>query len=174
MLKEIAPATRRVAFVYHPAASPNVEFLEAAEAASPSLRLQLTAIPATSLTEIERLITVFATAGSHGAIAVAPHAVTLAAANPITRLAAEYRLPAIYGDRHFMRSGGLMCFGINVPDQLRRAGAYIDLILKGAKPAELPVQLPTKYDMVINMRTARALGLTVPPSLLARADDLIE
>ena len=174
MLKEIAPATRRIGFVYHPAASPNVEFLKAAEAASPSLRLEVTAIPATGLTEIERLITAFATAGSGGAIAVAPHAVTLGAGSLITRLAAEYRLPGIYGDRHFMRTGGLMCFGINVPDQLRRAGAYVDLILKGAKPAELPVQLPTKYDMVINMKTARALDLTVPPSLLARADDLIE
>jgi putative ABC transport system substrate-binding protein len=174
MLKEIAPTTKRIGFVYHPAASPNRQFLEAAEASSPSLGLDLTAIPVTSVMEVETLVTAFAKAGSDGAIAVSPHALTLGAGNLITRLAADYSLPAIYGDRHFMRSGGLMCFGINMPDQLRRAGAYVDLILKGAKPAQLPVQLPTRYDMVINMKTAKVLGLTVPPSLLARADELIE
>jgi putative ABC transport system substrate-binding protein len=174
MLKEISPRARRVGFVYHPAASPHVQFLKAAETAAPSLGLQLAAIPVTSVEEIAHLITAFATADTDGAIAVAPHALTLGGGHLITRLAAQHRLPGIYGDRHFMRSGGLMCFGINMPDQLRRAGVYIDLILKGATPAQLPIQLPTKYDMVINMKTARALGLTVPPSLLARADELIE
>jgi putative ABC transport system substrate-binding protein len=174
MLKEIAPETKQVGFVYHPAASPHRQFWKAAEASSPSLGLGLTAIPVTNVTDIETLITAFATAGGERAIAVAPHALTLGAASLITQLAAEHEMPGIYGDRHFMRSGGLMCFGINMPDQLRRAGAYVDLILKGAKPAELPVQLPTKYDMVINMNTAKTLHLTVPPSLLARADELIE
>ena len=174
MLKEIAPTTKRIGFVYHPAASPHRQFLKAAEASSPSLGLGLTAIPVTKVLEIETLITAFAKAGPDSAIAVAPHALTLGAGNLITQLAADHRLPAIYGDRHFMRSGGLMCFGINMPDQLRRAGAYVDLILKGAKPAQLPIQLPTRYDMVINTKTAKVLGLTVPPSLLARADELIE
>ena len=172
--KEIAPQTERIGFVYHPAASPHIEFLNVAEAASPSLGLRLTAIPVTSVAEIERLIGKFGEAGANGAIVVAPHALTLGAAPVITRLAAHYRLPGVYGDRHFMRSGGLMCFGINLPDQLRRSGAYIDLILKGAQPARLPVQLPTKYDMVINMKTAKSLELAVPSSLLARADEVIE
>ena len=172
--KEIAPRIERVGFVYHPAASPHVEFLRVAEASSPALGLRLTAIPVTSVAEIEHLIPEFAEAGANGAIVVAPHALTLGAAPVITRLAAHYRLPGIYGDRHFMRSGGLMCFGINLPDQLRRSGSYIDLILKGASPARLPVQLPTKYDMVINMQTAQSLALTVPSSLLARADEIIE
>ena len=174
MLKEIAPATKRIGFVYHPAASPHRQFWKAAEESSPAVGLGLTAIPVTSVMEIETLITAFAKAGSDRGIAVAPHALTLGAGNLITQLAADHRLPAIYGDRHFMRSGGLMCFGINMPDQLRRAGAYVDLILKGATPARLPVQLPTRYDMVINVKTAKVLGLTVPPSLLARADELIE
>jgi ABC-type uncharacterized transport system substrate-binding protein len=174
MLKEISPTTNRVGFVYHPAASPHVQFFNAGQAAAPSLGLQVVAIPVTSVADTESLITAFATGGAPGGIVVAPHALTLGSGQLITRLAAQYRLPAIYGDRHFMRSGGLMCFGINLPDQLRRAGGYVDLILKGASPAQLPVQLPTKYDMVINMRTAKTLGLTVPPSLLARADDLIE
>lgn len=174
IVKEIAPQTARIGFVYHPTASPHVEFLKVAEAASPSMGLTLTAIPVTSVAEIEDRVTAFATSGSRGAIVVAPHALTLGAAPLITRLADKYRLPGIYGDRHFMRSGGLMCFGINLPDQLRRAGAYIDLILKGAHPSRLPVQLPTKYDMVINLSTAKSLGLTVPPSLLARTDEVIE
>lgn len=172
--KEIAPQTERIGFVYHPSASPHREFLKVAEVASPSFGLRLTAIPVTNVAEIERLIREFAEAGTNGAIVVAPHALTLGAAPIITRLAAHYRLPGVYGDRHFMRSGGLMCFGINLPDQLRRSGAYIDLILKGALPARLPVQLPTKYDMVINMKTAKSLALDVPSSLLARADEIIE
>lgn len=131
MLIEIAPTTKRIGFVYHPAASPHRQFLKAAEASSPSLGLGLTAIPVTAVTEIETLITAFAKAGSDSAIAVAPHALTLGAGNLITQLAADHRLPAIYGDRHFMRSGGLMCFGINMPDQLRRAGAYV----REARPA---------------------------------------
>lgn len=174
IVKEIAPRTTRVGFVYHPAASPHLQFLRVAEAESPALGLALTALPVTSLAEVERSITTFAQAGANGAIIVAPHALTLGAAPLITRLAASHGLPGVYGDRHFMRSGGLMCFGINLPDQLRRSGAYIDLILKGADPARLPVQLPTKYDMVINLQSAKSLGLTVPSSLLARADEVIE
>jgi putative tryptophan/tyrosine transport system substrate-binding protein len=156
MLKEIAPGTKRVGFVYHPAASPHRQFLNAAEASSPALGLGLTAIPVTNVSDVKTLITAFATAGGERNCRCA------ACADPRSpSLAAEYQMPGIYGDRHFMRSGGLMCFGINMPDQLRRAGAYVDLILKGAKPAELPVQLPTKYDMVINMNTAKTLRLTL-------------
>jgi ABC-type uncharacterized transport system substrate-binding protein len=93
---------------------------------------------------------------------------------PIITLAARYKLPAIYFERTFVTAGGLISYGANLRDQYRRAADYVDRILKGEKPAELPVQAPTKYDMIINLKTAKALGLTVPPSLLARADEVIE
>ena len=92
----------------------------------------------------------------------------------IVGLAMRHQLPGVYGDRSFAESGGLISFGINMADQLRRVATYVDVILKGAKPAELPVQLPTKYEMLVNLKTATALGLTVPPSVLARADEVIE
>ncbi len=174
MLKEIAPTTKRVGFIHHPAASPHVEFLNAATAAAPTFGFQLTSVPVTSAAEIQNHVSAFGRAGPHGGIVVAPHALTLGSGALLTALAAQHQLPAIYGDRHFMRAGGLMCFGINMADQLQRAGAYVDRILKGQKPARLPVQLPTKYDMVINVRTARSLGLSVPPMLLARADEVLE
>jgi len=174
ILKEISPATKRVGFVHHPAATPHVEFLNAAAAAAPSFGFQLTSIPVTSAAEIQDRVSAFGLAGPHAGIVVAPHALTLGSGALLTTLAATHQMPAIYGDRHFMRAGGLMCFGINLADQLQRAGAYVDRILKGEKPADLPVQLPTKYDMVINVKTARSLGLSVPRTLLARADEVFE
>jgi putative ABC transport system substrate-binding protein len=98
----------------------------------------------------------------------------LAQPGVIVGLAMRHQLPGVYGDRSFAESGGLISFGINMADQLRRVATYVDVILKGAKPAELPVQLPTKYEMLVNLKTATALGLTVPPSVLARADEVIE
>jgi putative ABC transport system substrate-binding protein len=174
LLKEISPQTQRVGFVYHPAASPHVEFLQVASVSAPSFQLELTAIPVTSVAEIERLITAFSTAGAKGAIVVAPHALTLGSSSLITELATRHRLPGVYGDSIFAKSGGLLSFGINPPDQLRRAAVYVDRILKGEKPADLPVQLPIKYEMIINLKAAKALGLTIPPTLLARADEVIE
>jgi putative tryptophan/tyrosine transport system substrate-binding protein len=174
MLKEIAPNTRRCGFIYHPDASPNVEFLEAAQDSAASFGLQLTAIPVRDLDGIERQVTKFAVDGSDGGIVVAPHALTLGASKLIAGLALRNRLPGVYGDRHFVQVGGLMSFGIAVPDQLRRAAGYVDLIFKGARPGDLPVQLPTKYALVINLRTARELGLDVSPGLIARADEVME
>jgi putative ABC transport system substrate-binding protein len=180
LLKEVSPHTQRVGFVYHPAASPHVEFLQVAQASAPSFGLDLTAIPVTSTEEIQRLITAFATSpesrpsGAQAAIVVAPHALTLGSSSLIVGLTTQYELPGVYGDSIFAKNGGLLSFGINPPDQLRRAAGYVDRILKGEKPADLPVQLPIKYEMIINLKTAKALGLTIPPALLARADELIE
>jgi putative tryptophan/tyrosine transport system substrate-binding protein len=174
LLKEVAPQTKRVGYVYHPAASPHREFLEVIRSTAPSFGLELAAIPVTSRAEIERDMAAFGGAGSDGGIVVAPHALTLGASDVITELATRYRLPGVYGDRIFSQRGGLLSFGINPPDQLRRAGGYVRRILDGEKPGDLPVQLPVKYEMIINMKTANALGLTPPSSLLARADDIIE
>lgn len=174
ILKEVSPATKRVGFVYHPAASPHVQFLEAAQGSASSQGLALTAIPVRSVADIERLITDFAAAGPHGGIVVAPHALTLGSRALIAGLATQHRLAGVYGDGVFARSGGLLSYGINPPDQLRRAASYVDAILKGTKPGDLPVQLPVSYEMIINLTAARQLGAEVPASVLARADDLIE
>jgi putative ABC transport system substrate-binding protein len=174
LIKEVSPATLRIGFVYHPAVSAHVEFLQVAEATAPSVGFGLTPIPVTNVQEIEERIGAFAIAGAKGAIVVPPHALTLAQRGVIVGLAMRHQLPGVYGDRSFAESGGLISFGINMADQLRRVATYVDVILKGAKPAELPVQLPTKYEMLVNLKTATALGLTVPPSVLARADEVIE
>lgn len=174
LLKEIAPQTRRVGFVYHPAAAPHLEFLEWIKKTAPGFELEQVAIPVTSRAEIERGMSAFAEAGPGGGIVVAPHALTLGASDLIAALANRYRLPGVYGDRIFSRQGGLLSFGINPQDQLRRAGAYVRRILDGEKPANLPVQLPVQYEMIVNLQTAKAFGLTPPSSLLSRADEIIE
>lgn len=174
LLKELSPQTKRIGFVYHPAASPHVEFLNVAKASAPSLGLELSAIPVTTVAEIERDIPAFATIGDNGGIIVAPHALTLGASGLITELATRYRLPGVYGDRIFAQRGGLLSFGIDPADQLRRAAGYVRRILDGEKAADLPVQLPVKYELIINLKTAKTFGLTVPPTLIARADEVIE
>jgi putative ABC transport system substrate-binding protein len=174
LLKEVAPQTNRIGYVYHPSASPHLEFLEVIRKTVPSFGLELIAIPVTSRAEIERDMTEFAGAGGEGGIVVAPHALTLGASRVITELATRHRLPGVYGDRIFSQHGGLLSYGINPPDQLRRAGSYVRRVLDGEKPGDLPVQLPLKYEMIINMKTAKAFGLTPSPSLLARADEVIE
>jgi putative ABC transport system substrate-binding protein len=174
VLRDVSPVTKRVGFVYHPAASPHVEFWESAQVSGPALGLELTGIPVRDVQEIESLITRFGEGGLHGGIVVAPHALTLGSRELIVGLAARYSLPGVYGDAYFARVGGLLSYGINPPDQLRRAATYVNAILKGAVPGELPVQLPTRYEMVINLVAAEKLGVHVPPSLLARADEVIE
>jgi putative ABC transport system substrate-binding protein len=174
LLKEVAPQTRRIGYVYHPSASPHLEFLEVIRNTAPSFGMELVAIPVTSRAEIERDIAAFAGGGANGGLVVAPHALTLGASGVIAELATHYQLPGVYGDRIFCQSGGLMSFGINPPDQLRRAGGYVRRILDGENPGNLPVQLPIKYEMIINMKTAKTFGLMPPPSLLARADEIIE
>jgi putative tryptophan/tyrosine transport system substrate-binding protein len=173
VLTEIAPKVRRAGFIFDPDAAPNVGFMHAAEAAAPALKIEFLALAVRNTSDIERVITDFS-AAQQGGLIIAPHAVTLGNRDLIISLAAKHRLPAMYSDRYFAESGGLASFGNYAPDLFRRAAAYVDLILKGAKPSELPVQLPTKFELLVNLKTAKALGLTVPQSMLARADEVIE
>jgi len=173
ILKEIAPNLHRVAFIFDPDAPPNVGFMHSAETAAPAVGVELVGLAVRNSTQIEDGINAFA-AEPNGGLIVAPHAVTLASRNLIANMAARYRMPAVYSDRYFAESGGLLSFGNNTADLFRRAASYVDLILKGAKPADLPVQLPTKFEMVVNLKTAKALGLSMPTFLLQNADDVIE
>jgi putative ABC transport system substrate-binding protein len=159
--------------VFNPDAAPNVGFFHAAEAAAPSLGIKLAALAVRDASDVEQAVAGFASEPDGGLI-VAPHAVTLGSRKLIIELAARYRLPAIYSDRYFAESGGLVSFGNNTADLFRRAATYIDLILKGANPAELPVQLPTKFELIVNLKTAATIGLTISESFLTRADDVIE
>ena len=144
LFKEIAPGAGRVGFIFNPDAAPNVGFFHAAEAAAPPLAIKLTGLPVREVADFEQDVTAFAAEPDCGFI-VAPHAVTLANRKFIIELAARRRLPAVYSDRYFAESGGLLSFGNNTAGLFRRAASYVDLILKGAKPADLPVQLPTKF-----------------------------
>jgi putative ABC transport system substrate-binding protein len=170
-LKEIAPAVERVAMVLHPETAAHAGFLRAAQTASVALGIKVTSLGVHNVNEIERAITQFALVPGGGLI-VAPH--------PLTRgqltidLAAHHRLPAIYPFGFHTKEGGLVSYGIDQIDQWRRAATYVDRILRGTNPANLPVQQPTKYELVINLKTARALGLEVSPILLGRADEVIE
>lgn len=173
LLKEIAPGTTRVAVLRDPATSAGIGQFAAIQSAAPSLGMEVRAINVRDPAEIARAIAAFAR-GHSGGLIVTGSSLTVVNRNLIASLAARHKLPAIYPGRFFVASGGLISYGPDPIDQLRRAAGYIDRILKGEKPADLPVQAPTKYELVINLRTARALGLTVPPALLARADEVIE
>jgi putative ABC transport system substrate-binding protein len=173
ILREIAPSVKRAGFIFSPEAAPNVGFFHAAEHTAPSLRIELAALAVHTGNEIEQRIAKFA-AEPDGGLIIAPHVVTVSSRELIASLALRYRLPAVYSDRYFAESGGLISFGNNTADLFRRAASYIDRILKGAKPADLPVQLPTKFEMVINLKTAKVLGITIPAFLLQNADDVIE
>jgi putative ABC transport system substrate-binding protein len=173
LVGEVAPGVKRVGFVYNPDAPPNVGFFRAAEAAAPSLGIKLVPVAVHNAAEIEQGIAAIAQTEGGGLI-VAPHAVTLGNRGLIVGLAARHRLRAVYSDRYFAESGGLLSFGNNTPDMFQRSAAYIDRILKGAKPADLPVQLPTKFELIVNLKTAKELGLPVPSMMLTRADEVIE
>jgi putative ABC transport system substrate-binding protein len=173
IFKEIAPNISRVGFILHPETPVNVGFLRAAEAAAPSLGVKIIALGVHNAAEIERAVAEFAP-GSSGGLIVAPHAVTVGNRDVIIRLAARYRLPAIYGPRHYATSGGLISYGPNPIDPFRQGASYVDRILKGAKPKDLPAQFPTKHELIVNLNTAKALGLTIPETFLARADEVIE
>ena len=173
LFKEIAPGVGRAGFIFNPDAAPNVGFFHAAEVAAAPLAIKLTGLAVRDDIDIEESVTAFAAEPNFGLI-VAPHATTMGNRKLIIELAARHRVPAVYGDRYFAQSGGLLSFGNNTDAMFRRAGSYIDLVLKGAKPADLPVQLPTKFELVINLKTAKAIGLTIPESFLLRADEVIE
>jgi putative ABC transport system substrate-binding protein len=175
VLREIAPGVRRVAVIHNPNVSANVAFLHAAETAATSLGVTVTAAGVRDAADIERILTEFARE-PNGGIIVTPSPVTntIDKRELIFALAARLGLPAIYAYRLSAASSGLISYAYDPIAQWRGGATYVDRILRGAKPAELPVQAPTKYELVINLKTAKALGLTVPQSLLTRADEVIE
>jgi putative tryptophan/tyrosine transport system substrate-binding protein len=173
LLKEIAPGTTRAAVLRDAAASVGIGMFAAIQTAAPSLGLEVSPINVRDAREMERAIAAFARSGNRGLIVTGSPLASLHR-DLIVMLAARYKLPAVYGGRFFVAAGGLIGYGPDRLDQNRRAAGYVDRILKGEKPADLPVQAPTKYELVINLKTARALGLTVPPMLLATADEVIE
>ncbi len=173
LLKEIAPRVTRAAVLRDPAIAAGPGQFGALQAVAPSLGVELRAVNVRDADEIERSIAGFAQ-GSNGGLVVTGSAAAAAHRDLIVTLAARHRLPAVYNARLYGERGGLVCYGADFLDQFRRAAGYADRILKGEKPADLPVQAPTKYELVINLKTAKALGLDVPPSLLARADEVIE
>jgi putative tryptophan/tyrosine transport system substrate-binding protein len=173
LLKEVAPRVTRVAVLRDPAIASGIGQFGAVQTVAPSLGIELSPVDVRDAPEIERAVTAFARSGNGGLI-VTPSALTTRYRDLIIAMAARHQLPAVYGNRYFLAGGGLIYYGPDFIDQYRRAAGYVDRILKGEKPADLPVQAPTKYDLAINLKTAKALGLTVPPSLLARADEVIE
>ena len=173
LLKEIAPGTTRAAVVWDPAIPAGIGQFAVIQAMAPSVGVELSPVNARDADEIERDIAAFARSGNGGLIVTAS-ALARIHLNLVITLAARHKLPAVYWDRRSVASGGLISYGSNDIDQFRRAAGYVDRVLRGEKPADLPVQAPTKYELVINLKTAKALGLTVPPSLLARADEVIE
>jgi putative ABC transport system substrate-binding protein len=173
LLKDIAPGLSKVLVLYYPD-NPNWRgYLPPLEAAAQSLGVRVGATPVADIGEIARYIEAFAREPSAGMV-VLPSGLTVANWDTIPRLAAQHRLPAMYPFKFFAVSGGLAAYGSDFNDPFRRAAQYVDLILRGAKPSDLPVQAPTKFELVINLKTAKALGLTVPDKLLAMADEVIE
>jgi putative tryptophan/tyrosine transport system substrate-binding protein len=174
LLKEIAPSVARVALLFNPATAPYAEdYLVPFKAAAASLALEGIGAPVRDTSELESAIAAQARA-PNGGFVVMTDSFLVAHSAEITSLAARYRLPAVYPFRFFVERGGLMSYGNDLFDSFRRAATYADQILKGATPNELPVQAPVKFELVINLKTAKALGLSVPPALLATADQVIE
>jgi putative tryptophan/tyrosine transport system substrate-binding protein len=174
LLKETAPGVTRVAVLRDPATPSGVGQFSVIQAVAPPLRVEVNPINMRrDAGEIERAIAAFAGSPNGGLILTAA-ALSLLHHNLIVTLAARHKLPAVYAYRNIVTAGGLISYGADYTDQYRRAAGYVDRILKGEKPADLPVQAPTKYELVINLKTAKALGLTIPPTLLARADEVIE
>jgi putative ABC transport system substrate-binding protein len=173
LLKEIAPTVTRVAVLRDPELTSGVGQFAVIQYVAPSVGMEVSAISIRDAREIEKDIAKFASVPNGGLILTAT-ALSVVHRDLVVGLAAKYKLPAVYHRRYFVTGGGLMSYGSEVDEQFRGAARYVDRILKGEKPADLPVQTPTKYELVINRKTAQALGLTVPPSLLARADDVIE
>jgi putative ABC transport system substrate-binding protein len=173
LLKQIAPSLTRVAILRDPATAAGIGQFAAIQSVAPSFGVELRPIDMREVGEIERAVTTFARFSNGGLIVTAGSGSAIHGGLIIT-LAARHKLPAVYGDRHFVTGGGLISYGPNRVDQYRQAAGYVDRILKGEKPGDMPVQAPTKYELVINLKTAKALGLTVPPTLLASADEVIE
>jgi len=171
-LYQIAPGLRRVAVLHVPEIAPNLAFLRVIEAAAPQMGIAVYPAEIRNAADIERVLSEFGRQG--GGLVVTPSALTATRRDLIIDLAARFRLPAIYSFGFYSESGGLMSYGINQLEQARPAASYVDQILRGTNPGDLPVQLPLKYELVINLKTAASLGLTVPNSLQLLADHIIE
>jgi putative ABC transport system substrate-binding protein len=174
LLKEIAPQITRVALLYNPPTATFIEgYLNPFKTAAASVRAEAIVAPVNSMLDVESLVTTEVHEPGSGLVVI-PDAFTTRHREEITALAARYHVPAIYWSRSFTEVGGLISYGPYIVDEYRRAGLYADRVLKGSKPSELPVQAPVKFELVINRKAATALGLDVPPSLLAAADDVID
>ena len=173
MLKEIAPRVTRAAFIINPKVSSFAHFASEAETMAQSLAIELVLSIIENASDIGRVIESFASL-PNGGLVLPPDATTTAHRDLVVALAARYRLPAVYAWRQFVTAGGLMSYGVDVFEQFRQTASYVDRILRGSQPADLPVQAPTKYETVLNLKTAKALGLTVPSGLLVAADEVIE
>jgi putative ABC transport system substrate-binding protein len=174
VLKEIAPRLERAAFVMNPKTAPYYNYyLRAAESLSPSLGIKLVPSLVENVADIEHTIEAFART-PNGGLLLPPDSNTYVHHDLIITLAARHRLPAVYPFRNFVVAGGLMSYGADMVDLHRQAAAYVDRILRGDKPADLPMQAATKFETIVNLKTAKALGLTVPPGLLVAADEVIE
>ncbi|HJZ34225.1 MAG TPA: ABC transporter substrate-binding protein [Hyphomicrobiaceae bacterium] len=173
LLKEIAPGVTRAAVLRDPAVASGIGQFGAVQIVAPALGVQLSPVDVRDPGEIERAVTAFAREPNGGLI-LTGSAMGIVHRDLIVTVAARHRLPAIYPTRFYITAGGLISYGPDQPDQYRRAAGYVDRILRGEKPADLPVQAPTKYELVINLKTARAMGFDLPASVLARADEVIE
>ena len=173
LLKEVAPQVKRVGFMVHPETVGSIGFFKVAEAVAPALNVKPVLLGVHDADEIERALTAFAAEGNSGFIAT-PHAVTFTNHDLIVALAARLRLPALYPFAFYAKGGGLISYGFDPVNQFQQGAGYVDRILRGAKPADLPVQYPTKFQLVVNLKTAKALGLAIPESFLLRADEVIE
>jgi len=173
MLKEISPSLARAALLANPKGFTYDYFLRSSKAIAPALGIELVPAPVENDVDIERRVEALARA-PNGSLFVPPDSTTVQHRDLVIALAARYRLPAVYAFRYFATAGGLMSYSIDILEQHRQAASYVDRILRGANPAELPVQAPTKYQTVVNLKTAKMLGFDVPPTLLVRADEVIE
>ena len=173
LLKEITPGVTRAAVLRDPATPTGIGQFAVIQYVALSLGMEVIPINLRDASEIERVVTAFARTGNNGLIVTAGP-LTSVHRNLITTLAARHKLPAVYSTRFYATDGGLVSYGSDFVDQYRQAASYVDRILKGEKPGDLPVQAPTKYELVINLKTAKALGLTIPPTVLARAAEVIE
>ena len=173
LLKQVAPSVNRVGVIYNPVQPPQIGMLAAIQGAAPPLNVQVSPLRAGNADELSHAIEDFAGKPDSGVI-VLPSPVTEGNISLITSLLSRYRVPSISTFENFVKEGGLTSYGSDIADQYRQAALYVDKILRGAKPAELPVQQPTKYLLSINLKTAKALGLTIPASLLSTADEVVE
>ena len=173
LLKEVAPGIKRALVLRDPGLAAGIGQFSALQSAAPAFSLELTPAGVRSAGEIERAVASFVRQ-DNGSVIVTAGALATLSRSSIISLATRHRLPSVYPFRYFVVDGGLMSYGPDTLDQFRRAAGYVDRILKGEKPADLPVQAPTKYELVINLKTARAIGVIIPPTLLGRADEVIE